>query len=117
MTGILGLALALLYFHRPQGQFFFPRCTFHEATGLLCPGCGSLRAVHALLHGRILEALQCNLLLVLGTPLALGLWIGARWRGVPVPLGSKLVWVLFGIAALFTLARNLPGMPFRWLGP
>jgi hypothetical protein len=50
------LALALLWRFEPQGQIFFPRCTFHQVTGLLCPGCGGLRATHALLHGELLAA-------------------------------------------------------------
>lgn len=40
-----------------------PRCPFKWATGLDCPGCGSQRAVRALLAGHPLEAWSYNLLL------------------------------------------------------
>jgi hypothetical protein len=111
------VSLALLYFHRPEGQFFFPRCTFHQTTGLLCPGCGSLRATHALLHGRLLEAVQSNLLLVAGIPSALVVWLWGRRQGRPLSFNATWVWWLFGVAAAFTVARNLPFAASRWLCP
>lgn len=115
---VLGsVAVALLFFHRPAGQFFFPRCTFHQMTGLLCPGCGGLRAGHELLNGRLLEAARCNLLLVVGLPATLLTWIWARRRHTSVDLNAKTVWILFGIAAAFTLVRNLPGPFSHWLAP
>ena len=42
-----------------------PRCWFHGITGLSCPGCGSQRAVRALLRGQPAEAWSYNLLLPL----------------------------------------------------
>lgn len=117
MIGLGSVALTLLYFHRPEGQFFFPRCTFYQTTGLLCPGCGGLRATHALLHGDIVEAARCNLLLVLGLPSALGGWVWARRRRKSAPLNARWIWLLFGVAAIFTIARNLPGPTAGWLSP
>lgn len=110
--------LALLYYQRPEGQIFFPRCSFYEMTGWLCPGCGGLRATHALLHGRLAEAARCNALFVVGVP-AFGLvWLGLRrWRGRPVVLGSRTVWILVVISALFTVVRNLPLGIAAWLVP
>ena len=49
---LLGLA-AVLFFFNPAQSGFYPFCVFHRTTGLLCPGCGSLRALHQLLHQRI----------------------------------------------------------------
>lgn len=37
-------------------------CPFHAVTGLLCPGCGSLRALHDLLNMRISAAFRHNAL-------------------------------------------------------
>lgn len=109
--------LALLFLHRPQGQFFFPRCTFHSVTGLWCPGCGGLRATHELLHGHWLAAVQCNALYVLGIPVALGLWWRQRRTGRGFEPSARQWWLLLAITVLFTVLRNVPWPPFHWLAP
>lgn len=115
---VAGLAFAtLLFFHRPQGQFFFPRCTFHTVTGLWCPGCGGLRATHELLHGHWFAALRCNALYVLGVPLALGGWWWRRRTGRGFDLSARHGWILLAVIVLFTLLRNVPWPPFVWLAP
>ncbi len=109
--------LSLLYFHRPEGQYFFPRCSFHAATGLLCPGCGGLRATHALLHGDLGVALRSNALLVAGLPVALGYWFRRR-RGLhPAGLTSRVIWTLFAVVVAYSVLRNLPIPAARWLSP
>src|SRR5687767_2173685 len=50
----------ILYTFPPQSHSFYPPCVFRAMTGLLCPGCGSTRALHALLHGHVGEALTLN---------------------------------------------------------
>lgn len=63
-------ALAVLYFFvDPAEVSFMPKCIFRLATGWECPGCGSQRLVHALLHGRIAEAWGYNPFLLLMLPL------------------------------------------------
>jgi hypothetical protein len=115
-SGIVG-ALALLYWHHPEGQFFYPRCTLYASTGLLCPTCGGLRATHDLLHGRWLEALRDNALLVAAIPLGLGWWIYRSTRHPAPTLPRSTLWILMGVTALFTVLRNLPWSAFRWLSP
>lgn len=115
-------ALLLLFHERPSGQFLYPRCTFHQVTGLLCPGCGGTRAAHALVNGRFTEALRCNAAAVLGVPVLLGavVWRGRarRRRGLPADgLPASWVWVVAGALGVFGILRNLPGEPWRWLGP
>jgi len=123
---LAGLVLpvgALLFRVDPGRSSLYPRCPFHDLTGLHCPGCGSLRALHQLLHGRPLAALDLNPLLVLSLPIlghaALG-GVGLRWRGRPLP---RLEWPargvrwLLGLILLFWLLRNLPVEPFRCLAP
>lgn len=116
VLGVL-VATGVLYLHRPEGQFFYPRCTFHQWTGLLCPGCGGMRASHELLHGRILSAARCNLLLVVGIPGVLAVLIWGWHRGRSVAITGRVVWILFAVAAVFTVVRNLPGLPSRVLAP
>ena len=53
----------------PSTVRFFPRCTFLTLTGLKCPGCGTQRAIHALLHGNFLEAVRFNAMMVASVPL------------------------------------------------
>lgn len=39
---------------------FFPECYFHKYTGYFCFGCGSTRAMQALIKGNILKSLYYN---------------------------------------------------------
>ena len=57
-------AAYILYTFEPSASSWYPRCVFHALTGLECPGCGSTRALHHLLHGRIAEAFHYNAMLV-----------------------------------------------------
>jgi hypothetical protein len=87
---------------------------------LNCPGCGSLRALHQLLHGHPGEASRSNLLLLLCLPCfawrALRFAI-ARLRGLPATFAIRPVWLwtFLCVAVIFTVLRNLSG--FAWLAP
>jgi hypothetical protein len=63
------IVMATLYVFAPEEHSFYPRCIFHSLTGWQCPGCGSLRAMHQLLHGNFANAWQLNPLFVLALPL------------------------------------------------
>ncbi|MBN8248999.1 MAG: DUF2752 domain-containing protein [Verrucomicrobia bacterium] len=109
------LGLGILWRVEPAGQPFFPRCWLYQTTGLQCPGCGATRAVHALLNGRLQEAIQLNALLVAALPLAL--WMAIRWlwgwrtgRWWPNPLVHPWVLALLGgLVFGFGIGRNLGG--------
>jgi len=104
---------------------YLPRCFFHDATGLFCPGCGNTRAAHALMHGDLIEALRQNAYTVIALPfLAFAAWqTWWFWIRPGRPRESKLKWrhsytlVAVGSLAAFTLLRNLPWAPFSWLAP
>ena len=102
-------SLAHLFLHDPEGGGFLS-CPFRVLTGLLCPGCGSQRGLHDLMHLRVADAFSHNQLLVLSIPL-LGLqWGWSRWFLRERPLASRN-WVVFSWAALiivFSVWRNLP---------
>lgn len=99
----------------------FPPCVFNLLTGLYCPGCGSTRCLHALVHGDVMRALEMNPLLVLAliaVPAMLAWNRGWRPRVLaPVmrPLAAPLFWLV--LIPAFAIARNLPWMPFAWLAP
>lgn len=52
----------------PSASHWFPRCPFLSLTGWQCPGCGSQRSVHALLHLDVASAWAYNPLLILSLP-------------------------------------------------
>lgn len=66
-VGSIGLLL-LLFLYNPQEVPFYPRCPIYMLSGYQCPGCGSLRAIHALLHGQIVQAWHYNSLLFFAIP-------------------------------------------------
>jgi Protein of unknown function (DUF2752) len=107
----------------PAHSLVFPPCPLHYFTGLYCPGCGSLRAMHALLHGDLRQALAMNSLTVILLPfIGYGL-ISEIYRhlwGRPI-VGTRLpanwIWALFAVIVLFGIARNLPFHPFDLLAP
>lgn len=68
-TVLIAGAVALVVFYGlvdPATSPFVPRCMFHTLTGLECPGCGSQRAIHALLRGDFVAAWEYNALVVAG---------------------------------------------------
>ncbi|MGE0879047.1 MAG: DUF2752 domain-containing protein [Acidimicrobiia bacterium] len=117
VTGALGLgALAYAAAIDPAKGGVFPACPFHAATGLWCPGCGSLRGIHDLLHGNVAAALSSNALLVVTLPLiawAWLAWIVPSLRCKRIPMAA--VWGLFAVALVFGVARNTTG--FAALAP
>ena len=97
----------------PNEPGHYPTCPFLALTGHFCPGCGSLRAVHALAHGRLGEAVGFNALAVALLPvllLAWGRWVVVRatGRGRPAPVPGWALWALLAVICTFWLVRNLP---------
>jgi hypothetical protein len=116
-AGIVSAALVALYFFPPGEYAFYPRCIFHLTTGLLCPGCGSLRATHQLLHGDLAAAFLLNplLLFLMGWLAGLSVLRFAEKR-----LGRKLfpifqrpfwTWALVVLIVVFGVVRNLSFFP------
>jgi len=75
------VAGALLYgLVDPESSRLFPRCLFKTVTGYDCPGCGSQRAIHALLRGDIAGAFHYNAFMVSCIPLVMLLLVGEYLR-------------------------------------
>lgn len=64
------VALCIYYYKWEPGAWAAPRCTLRLLTGYDCPGCGSQRAFHALLHGGVAEAWGYNPAVFFAIPLA-----------------------------------------------
>jgi hypothetical protein len=112
--------MLILFFCDPLRVPIYPQCLFHQMTGLDCPSCGSLRAMHALLHGNVTTALRFNAFLVLSLPLFA--WVGFvffRRRKMQSSFQIKPVWMwLYLVAfAVFAIARDLPVPLFAAFAP
>lgn len=95
----------------------YPVCPFLALTGLWCPACGSLRALHALLHGDVVAAAGYNVLLLLALP-AVGyawlVWASPRLGGPRLPrprIAPGARWGLLAVALGFGVARYLTPIP------
>jgi hypothetical protein len=109
-TAVITAAVVLFVFN-PATAGFYPFCPLHRLTGLLCPGCGALRAIHELLHGNVVAAFHLNALLVLSLPVLAAVaarLFYLRIRGQPVSFGISggVFWTGFVIAVLFGIFRN-----------
>ncbi len=123
VAALVAAACVVLYAVPPGRGGFYPPCPFHALTGCHCPGCGTLRALHALLGGRLADALGHNALAVLSLPgLAWALLSRVRraWWGRPLPMplaSAGWAWLLLGLVLAFWLLRNIPVWPCSLLAP
>lgn len=113
VIGVFCIAAAVaLYVWNPAKHAAFPPCPFHYLTGLYCPGCGSLRALHGLLHGRLVEAISLNPLMVLSIPVVGIMFFKPSWIYKPwVP------WAVLAVVLTYGIARNIPIWPFGLPAP
>jgi hypothetical protein len=102
----------------PSQSAFYPQCPIYAALHLECPGCGATRALAALLHGHLNEALHYNALITLLLPFAMGYAIVCYWRLLRNEsyrwprLPTAAIYAVATVALLFSILRNLP---LRWL--
>jgi hypothetical protein len=123
MLGMTAGAAVMLRVFDPATSGVFPPCPVRYLTGWYCPGCGSLRAIHQLLHGNLRAAWAMNPLTVILLPfLTYGLTSHVlsviRGQGLPQPF-LRAAWIRALCAAiiLFGIVRNLPLHPFDLLAP
>ncbi len=123
LTIALSGFIAIYYLFNPSQVVFIP-CPLYFTTGLYCPGCGSQRAIHALLHVDIVSAFRFNPLMVLTMPIliyGLGItltnWVkGTRYRFM-LFYSKFFIYGYFGTALVYWVLRNIPYAPFNILAP
>ncbi|KIH97325.1 hypothetical protein LP52_19650 [Streptomonospora alba] len=118
LLGAAGLAGAtLLHFVDPNQPGQYPTCPWLLMTGTWCPGCGTMRAIHALTELDLLGALQMNpAAMALAPFVAYGYfrWLYRSLRPPPPRTTPKKavrpVWLYLFLGALvaYWVVRNLP---------
>lgn len=104
---------AVVYFEvDPARSRLFPKCPFYVLTGLKCPGCGSQRALHCLLHMDVIGAMRHNFMLVASLPLLALLAIGELLRKRRPAFyaalnNARLALTAFVVVALWWIGRNV----------
>jgi uncharacterized integral membrane protein len=112
-----GVAAAVMYgLLDPARHALFPKCPFLMLTGgLRCPGCGSQRAVHALLHLEFKEAFLYNPMVVISIPFLVLLALAAITKDSSPKLYEKvnsglLTKILLVIILGWWMFRNIAGL-------
>lgn len=110
---LVGLVAGLVFVgtHDPHEPGTYPPCPTRALLGFLCPGCGALRATHALMHGDLERAWAANPLFVIALPLFLWavyalLRLAVAGRRPPSPLPSAAQWPAVLVLVTFMFARN-----------
>ena len=102
-SGAVALVLVVVLFrNNPEDIPFFPRCPFFMLTGLKCPGCGTARALHCLLHGEVARAVAFNPILVFAFPI-----LGLLLLLPSLARSALLCWVVFVVVVFYTILRNV----------
>ncbi|MBB6343927.1 hypothetical protein FHU36_000436 [Nonomuraea muscovyensis] len=114
-----GAVLAFVGAVDPNEPGHYPACPFLWATRkiglpLYCPGCGTLRTIHALAHLDPMAALGLNPLAVAMVPFLVfwwGRWLVRAWQGRPrrtTLAHPAWLWAFLGVVLVYWVVRNLP---------
>lgn len=108
------LGVAFIYFILDPSNGLFPQCPFYWLTGYKCPGCGSQRAIHELLHLHFGNALKQNALLVISIPYIMtGFFfdftnLGELWpRARKILFGPSTIKIIAVVVIAWWIIRNL----------
>ena len=115
VAAVFILLLVLYRLFDPYEVGFFPPCPFRELTGLKCPGCGSQRALHYLLHFELGKAFKENSLMILSIPyLTLGFVIDALQfhssnllKLRKVFYGETAIYIVIAVIVSYWIGRNV----------
>ncbi|GAA3207865.1 DUF2752 domain-containing protein [Nonomuraea helvata] len=114
VAGATGAVFAFVGVVDPNQPGHYPTCPFLWITGLYCPGCGTLRTIHALAHLDPVTALGMNPLAVATIPFLLfwwGRWVVRAWQGRPrrtTLAHPAWLWAFIALIMVYWVVRNLP---------
>lgn len=84
IAGVAAIVAGFYLIVDPAASPFAPKCFFRMLTGWECPGCGSQRMLHALLHGEMGAAWKANPFLLCALPgIAFWIWVDIVPDGYP----------------------------------
>nr|WP_320020673.1 DUF2752 domain-containing protein [uncultured Draconibacterium sp.] len=119
---IIGVAV-IFFILDPAQHEIFPQCLFHSLTGGYCPGCGSQRALHSLLHLDFAGVVGYNFLFLPAVLFILYHYLypllnkAFGWKLPNLFYKKQTPLIVLAIVVLFWIARNLPWYPFNVLAP
>ena len=113
----LGIIVIILlcfvyYLYNPNNSNLFPKCPFFYFTGYKCPGCGSQRALHSILHFKFIEAFKFNGLLVSSLPVLFILFYSEiKLKENPnlykILHNNIFIWTYFSIVIIWWIFRTI----------
>jgi Protein of unknown function (DUF2752) len=110
---LISLAASILLILPPTQYSFYPQCPIYSSFHLLCPGCGTTRAIAALLRGHLREAFHLNALTTTMLPIATAYAIQSYRdylyrKPILWPQPSRAtIYALLCVTLIFTIARNI----------
>ncbi|AQZ64768.1 unnamed protein product [[Actinomadura] parvosata subsp. kistnae] len=114
VAALTGAVFTVVGMVDPNEPGHYPTCPFLWLTGLYCPGCGTLRTIHALAHLDPVAALGLNPLAVAMIPFLVfwwGRWVVRALQGRPrrtTLAHPAWLWAFLAIVMVYWVVRNLP---------
>ena len=116
--------IAFFYFMvNPSEVDLMLKCPLYSSTGIYCPGCGSQRAAHHLLHFNIVKAASNNIIFLFALvaliyhysiPL-INQYFSKHFKSIFD--STKNLLIVLVLIILFWILRNIPYYPFTLLAP
>ena len=105
----------IYFFVDPMKHSVLPKCIVYTLTGYKCPGCGSQRMLHAIMHGDFIGAFKANAFLFCMLPFLAGycyleIYHDKHERFYDFFTTGKVVGAILVLVAIWTVVRNLWGM-------
>lgn len=107
ITLLIGTAVYILLLRVLQDTSWLEGCQIRRFTGVICPACGTTRAVLAMLHGHLLTALYYHVATVYLACICIIFWVGNTIRLVTkgkAPLVRFHLWYVYVWLGIFVVS-------------